>query len=264
MAAVRAARMTKSLVGALVFATLLPVIGDAADPINSKPANTSMMQSETTISTPTTTARSRANEWGLTPTEWQRYQTLLSGVRGSISPATISPIEVLGIHARDDGERRRYARVWARLLHEDTERILAFQHAYDDATRDLYPNEPLIASTPSAKPVAADEPLAEPDRILLFVAPNCPACDERLARVMKQLDRAAGIDLYLAQVSTPAQIRIWAATHAIDPMWVRAGRVTLNLENGTLAKLGHADASLPVLMRRRGDTISELAAGTLQ
>ncbi|MEW8057076.1 MAG: TIGR03759 family integrating conjugative element protein, partial [Candidatus Thiodiazotropha sp.] len=50
-----------------------------------------------------------ARLWGLSETEWRRYKQLMQGIRGSISPATISPIEVLGIHARDDAERQRYA-----------------------------------------------------------------------------------------------------------------------------------------------------------
>ena len=49
----------------------------------------------------------RARAWGLSAVEWQRYQWLMQGMRGSVSPATISPIEVLGIHARDREERRR-------------------------------------------------------------------------------------------------------------------------------------------------------------
>ncbi|MES9958701.1 MAG: hypothetical protein ABW086_16785 [Sedimenticola sp.] len=85
-----------------------------------------------------------AHLWGLTETEWRRYKQLMQGIRGSISPATISPIEVLGIHARDDAERQRYAEVWAHAMVEDAGRILAFQRAYDAATKRLYPNMPLI------------------------------------------------------------------------------------------------------------------------
>ena len=68
----------------------------------------------------------------------------MQGIRGSISPSTISPIEVLGIHARDEAERRRYAEEWARIMYEDAGRILAFQQAYDEAVKRLYPHQPLI------------------------------------------------------------------------------------------------------------------------
>ena len=68
----------------------------------------------------------------------------MQGVRGSISPATLSPIEVLGIHARDAQERQKYAEQWARMMREDAERILAFQHAYDAAQHRLFPQSQLI------------------------------------------------------------------------------------------------------------------------
>ena len=50
------------------------------------------------------TEAARAELWGLNETEWRRYLSLMQGIRGSISPGTISPIEVLGIHARDEAE----------------------------------------------------------------------------------------------------------------------------------------------------------------
>ncbi|MCP4289065.1 MAG: TIGR03759 family integrating conjugative element protein, partial [Gammaproteobacteria bacterium] len=67
----------------------------------------------------------RARVWDLSEAEWRRYQQLMQGIRGSISPSTISPIEVLGIHARDEAERQQYAEAWARAMREDVDRILA-------------------------------------------------------------------------------------------------------------------------------------------
>ena len=91
--------------------------------------------SSTAASALSPTDLARARLWDLSETEWRRYKQLMQGVRGSISPSTISPIEVLGIHARDEAERQRYAEAWARVMYEDAGRILAFQHAYDAATK---------------------------------------------------------------------------------------------------------------------------------
>ena len=44
--------------------------------------------------------QARADQWGLTETEYQRYRDLMTGPRGSLSDPTITPIEVLGIEAR--------------------------------------------------------------------------------------------------------------------------------------------------------------------
>ena len=204
---------------------------------------------------------SRAQSWGLSETEWRRYETLMQGIRGSVSPDTISPFEVLGIHARDEAERRRYAELWAQAMWEDAERILAFQRAYVEAGRRLYPGVPLIDS--SRLPVKDKQTtgLEPQDRVLLFTRPDCDACDAMLARLLGRIDRIAGIDIYLADIDPgdDRAVRDWAAQHGIDPEWVRARKVTLNFEAGALAKLTDGKGEIPSLMRRRGDDLAVLS-----
>ena len=97
------------------------------------------------VSTPLTASEQAvAQVWNLDTAEWHRYRALQRGIRGSISPTTLSPIEVLGIHARDASERRHYAERWARAMRDDAERVLAFQHAYDKAFKRLFGKQPLI------------------------------------------------------------------------------------------------------------------------
>ena len=63
--------------------------------------------------------------------EWRRYRSLMWKEPRAVSvKSTISPIEVLGIHAEDAVERDRYAETWARMMRRTVARILAFQHAY--------------------------------------------------------------------------------------------------------------------------------------
>ena len=226
---------------------------------------TPALQTESISNALSPLARTRAELWALSPTEWQRYASLMTGIRGTISPANISPIEVLGIHARDLVERQKYAERWARLMHDDVERVLAFQHAYDEASRRLFPHEPLIAerAEASASPVGPD--IAENDRVLLFVAPSCTACDTALATVLQRLDGIAGLDIYLSAVKTDdvSAVRTWAASHGIPPEQVKRGKVTLNFDAGTLKQLGHEGTTLPIAMRRRGEAISPLSVDTL-
>jgi len=65
----------------------------AADKITSKEK-----QSKATDSSITQTEQKHLM-WGLSSAEYARYEELMKGIRGSISPKTISPLEVLGIHA---------------------------------------------------------------------------------------------------------------------------------------------------------------------
>ena len=173
----------------------------AADPPNTK-AGSSTTSATILERTPLTEhERARAELWGLSAEEWQRYRTLMEGIRGSISPGTISPIEALGIHARDEAERRKFAEQWAVMMREDAERILAFQRAYDDAGRLLYPDETLIDVARLPQQTDSGDPgHSRTDRVLLFARPDCAACDALLARVLARLDRLDGIDVFLAGI----------------------------------------------------------------
>ncbi|MCP3878915.1 MAG: TIGR03759 family integrating conjugative element protein [Sulfitobacter sp.] len=252
-------------------AFLLPLVfALAPTAISSEPADashspqTGTIRIETVRTDQTALSRSdraRAQTWGLSETEWRRYRSLMQGIRGSVSPETLSPIEVLGIHARDDAERRRYAEVWAQAMWEDAERILAFQRAYVEAGRRLYPGVPLI--DPSRLPKNNDQTagLQPLDRVLFFTRPDCTSCDVLLARLLTRIDQIAGVDIYLAGIKPGDDkvVRDWAATHGIAPEWVQGRKVTLNFEAGALAELTAGRGEIPYLMRRRGENLAVLS-----
>ena len=213
----------------------------------------------------------RAAQWDLEDTEWQRYQSLMQGIRGSVSPSTLSPIEVLGIHARSTEERQRYAEQWALMMREDAERILAFQRAYDEAQRRLFPSGLLIdASVVNARKLdrdlVKDLSWQPTDRVLFFTDTQCATCDAVMERLLSQLEHISGIDLYLIDVTAgeESQIREWAATKQIDPQWVNDHKVTLNIDAGArdrvAAHTGQQKQALPVVVLRRGDQFTPLPA----
>lgn len=233
-------------------------------------SGTQVKESETNNSasnenTLTSSDRARSRLWELSETEWRRYKLLMQGIRGSISPSTISPIEVLGIHARDQDERRRYAEMWARAMREDVSRILAFQYAYDEAGKRLYPNEQLIDI--NRLPGRGDKTgsLQPGDRVLFFTRPDCPACDALLGKLLKRIDTVAAIDIYIAGVQSgdDQAVRDWAAGHAIKPEWVRSRRVTLNHEAGVLERLTQGKGKIPYMLRRQGMDLSVLRASDI-
>lgn len=242
--------------------TLLAVTGIAASASESPTSQRSVIQRSGTDRTDLSESeRIQAERWALSPTEWRRYRSLMEGIRGRISPSTISPIEVLGIHARDASERRRYAERWAIMMREDAGRILAFQHAYDSAMRRLFPDEPLIDI--ALIPRRSKEPALLPtDRILFFAGRDCAACDAVLERLLSRVDSVAGIDIYLA-VDEEDTVRTWAVTRGIEPDWVQHRKITLNLEAGTLTTLVDGPRVLPVMLRRRGESVTPLPGGAL-
>jgi integrating conjugative element protein (TIGR03759 family) len=238
---------------------------DAASLANTPIIETGKRSASAKSSVLSESERTRARTWNLSEMEWQRYRQLMKGIRGSISPETISPIEVLGIHARDAAERQRYAERWAQKMHEDAERILTFQHAYDEAIQRLYPNEPLIDLSRLPETSEKTGSLEPGDRVLFFTRAECPACDALFGRLIQKIDVIAGIDVYLMGDgnANDQAVREWARQQGIEPEWVHTRRVTLNHDAGALEQLTRSKGEVPYLMRRRGEAVSQLRAADL-
>ena len=149
------------------------------------------------------------------------------------------------------------------LMHEDAERILAFQRAYDIAAKRLYSNEPLIDITRLPEKTEDTIPFQSGDRLLFFTRPECPACDVLMNQLLKKIDVVSGIDIYLRDIAPgdDAAVRAWASTHRIEPDWVRSRRITLNHDGGALDKLTHGQGDVPSVFRRRGED-RDTAAGS--
>lgn len=251
--------------GALALAAAMAGPAGAQETVHSERSESRLEASAVAPTELKPLERARARRWELSEKEWSRYRTLMQGIRGSISPATISPIEVLGIHARDSAERRRYAEAWARAMREDVDRVLAFQRAYDEASRRLFPDERLI--DPARLPRREDRSgaLKPGDRVLLFTRPDCAACDAVLGRLLARSDQIDGVDIYLSGIAPgdDVSVRDWAAARQISPGWVRSRRVTLNHDAGALERVTDQPVERPYLMRRRGDELSVLEASAL-
>lgn len=257
----------KAVAGVLALGLMMPVL--AADVTHTRTRETDTGKSPLNENTLTHSELARMRTWGLSKTEWHRYRGLMQGIRGSVSPATLSPVEVLGIHARNSDERRRYAEQWAKMMREDAGRILAFQRAYDEAWHRLYPDTVLIdadvlSSAESSQDLANTFGWQPGDRVLFFASTQCPSCDTVLERMLGQLDRFSGMDLYLVDIAAGEEFRIreWAASKQIDPQRVRQHRITLNIDAGALERIlahtGLQDTELPVLVRKRGHQLTPL------
>lgn len=182
-----------------------------------------------------TITRTQAQQWGLTDSEWQRYQQLRQGERGLWSPG-LDPLTTLGVEANSDAERQRYAELLARKEHQRVEKELAFQRAYNQAWKRLYP-----ALTPVRSIIRP--------RLALFVSEKCPAC-ETLAQKLINDDRPLDIWLINSR-NDDASLQRWAQRQHIDMRKVERGQITLNHDNGRWQRLG--GGKLPVLLEQQGE-----------
>ncbi|MGR9052273.1 MAG: TIGR03759 family integrating conjugative element protein [Gammaproteobacteria bacterium] len=205
----------------------------------------------------------RRNQWSLTKEEWVRYKTLMQGVRGSISPSNVSPIEVLGTHARTEEERRKYAEIWARIQHEDAERVIAFMQAYAKAYTKLYPGDTQILKGMSQghrETVAIDSDA----RLLVFIkSEKCPACIRVVSKLLSDTTLGESqIDIYFIDTQPSVdddKIRQWAVDHAVDRDKLIGGKITLNHDDGNLYRITQdVAASVPLVFKLDANAITRL------
>ncbi|WP_446027542.1 TIGR03759 family integrating conjugative element protein [Lelliottia amnigena] len=184
-----------------------------------------------------------AQEWGLTVEDWVRYRQLMQGPLGTYSPH-LDPLSALGIEARDNNERRRLAELQVKAEVQRTEKLLAYQRAYDEAWRHAYPHAMRVVL-----PGAQSSAISGNGRLALFIKEDCPACDTR-ARALQTA--GASFDVYMVG-SRQEDVRIqqWAVRIGIAPAKVRSGTITLNHDAGRWQRLGVA-GELPALVRETG------------
>lgn len=226
---------------ALMLALGLPVLGpiqaSAQDASTFSPAVASRERATTIVVSDERAAR----DWGLTTDEWSRYRELMDGPLGVYSP-TLDPLTALGIEARSDEERRRYAELQVMAEARRIEKTLAYQRAYDDAWQRLHPGMERIAFAGAG----GQDQTAGSGRLAVFVRDGCPECG---AVVQRLQSAGTGFDLYMVGTrQDDERIRDWARSARIDPARVREGTITLNHDSGRWLSLG-LEGNLPAVVR---------------
>ncbi|MBS0159848.1 MAG: TIGR03759 family integrating conjugative element protein [Nitrospira sp.] len=183
-----------------------------------------------------------ASGWGLQPQEWARYRELMEGPLGIYSP-NLDPLSALGIEARSDEERRRYAELQVQVEARRVEKLLAYQRAYDEAWQRLNPGMQRV-NLPDDKPSAAA--VRGSGRTAVFVKDGCAVCGQLVQRLQTS---GANFDLYMVgSRQDDVRIRDWAKRVQIDPARVRSGSITLNHDSGRWLSLG-LPGDLPAVVR---------------
>ncbi|KNX79227.1 hypothetical protein DA83_17900 [Pseudomonas sp. 250J] len=240
--------MNLPIVRAIACACVFTAVGTEAAPQPSAPgvATSSVQQltSESTLSQNKLHDKA-AQEWGLTSKEYERYQEVMQGPRGVYSPG-LDPLTALGIEARSDSERRRFAELQVQAERQRAERELAYQRAYDEAYQRLFPGIKAIeisASSATQVGSSTNGPALDGNgRMALFVKDDCLPCIDQVKRLQAS---QTPFDLYfVGSQNDDERIRRWAILAGIDPSSVKSRLITLNHDQGRWVRLG-LGGSLP-------------------
>jgi len=232
---------------------------------------TTIETTNTATTTPTEPSEEAAARWGLTMDEYAKYEAAMAGLRGRLSDARITPIEVLGIEAKTPAERRKYAESWVRLIEADTAKVLEFSNAVNDAWARLHPATPMIdrdrinrlraraGSKYQSIPKSIDSLMLN-GRLLVFTRDNCGSCNENVKSLVARAAAGEfkGVDLYLLDASPSDQSRIqaWARSVGVPASAVRARTVTLNFDSGAYERLtgalGFSPGVFPAVFHHKG------------
>ncbi len=256
---------------------LLCVAGNAAaQAVSSDPLASTLEQSATA-------AAAFRSAWGLSDREHARFERELRLMQPFVD-TQISPLEVLGIAAQSESERRLYASRYVEVQREHNMRALRWaihveQAALNAGLREALESDPLIQGRLNsedkrlqgerkayfgtklpAKQSAGHDPLSTdhwpknqqvPGRIVVFVAPDCAACDDAFegARRSVKTGLADAVDVVFADMGAPDRdvITRWAVDNGIEADDVSERRITLNYES-TRWKTLRGERGVPVVV----------------
>lgn len=229
---------------------------------NSQKTTTEQVSSDSNAQTIALTNSEKAAVWGLTSDEWDKFEALMQGPRGYWSP-NLDPLTVLGIEAKTQAERMRYAELQAKAEYHRTEAELAYQRAYDTAFQTLFADQLIITSPEATEedfPPLKQQSLPDELPLIVFVNIRCKPCDALIQRLQSEQKR---IDVYVVDTqSDDKAIRDWAMRVGIKSDLVQRKFITLNHNNTELQTLSKTkdikSVTLPIMFKRLGSQWSKV------
>lgn len=184
-------------------------------------AHTQEFETTTLVDTTAQSLLDQSTEWQLTTTEWERYQVLMKGKRGTWSPG-LDPLTALGASATSQTERRRYAELYVRAEFERIRLELAFQLEIDQAWKRLYPNTPRLATK--------SQTLTPVIRYAVIVTADCDSCR---AMVQEKLKTDVAVDVHVVGTGgDDAALRAWVESNSWLKPALRSKQATINHSSG--------------------------------
>ncbi|HHT9843869.1 TPA: TIGR03759 family integrating conjugative element protein [Legionella pneumophila] len=173
-----------------------------------------------------------AKVWQLTEAEEKRYIQLMQSRSGVYYQGLrMSPIDILGLNARDDAEREHFAELAAKQEAQKVAQNIAWNNAFYQAYNRLFKDVPVVGDfDPSPYSPYAHQPiqLKSGERLYLFVKAE-DAVKTILMQLIDSVSRTPNTQLNLLFVDMDSDaIQLWANRQQLPRALVNSQQITLH------------------------------------
>ncbi len=206
-----------------------------------------------------------ASVWGLSIDEEKRYLQLMQN-RSEIYYKGLrqTPIDILGINARNDAEREHFAELSARQEAQKVSKNIAWNNAFYKAYNQLFKDVPVLGefdprpyAPTNYKPVT----LVPRDTLYWFIKPE-HAIKTVLLPLIEAIQSTPTTTLHLMLLgSDDAGIQQWANLNQIPLELVTSGQITLNHGELSFEAITLKEKPTPLLLLARNGASSVVDLG---
>ena len=186
--------------------------------------------------------KARAKSWRLSEKEYGRYKLLKETTPRGIWTPNIDPLTLLGVEARTEQERIKYARIFNQVELERTKKDIAFGAAQNADLKRLSPNSNGFKSyleqrkerrinymNISTMSQGSPESNSEyQSTSYIFYVDLMKECDRECARQVSEVIKQARVDFFFINAQTDKSIIEFARNHKIPSKKVKSGTYTFN------------------------------------
>lgn len=197
--------------------------------------------------------------WELTDDDMRRYKLLMDNKSGVYYQGLrLTPLDILGINARNEAERERFADISAKFEAQKVAKNLAWNNAHFKAYQNIVKNIPVIQNfNPSKYGPHAYRPIRlKSGQQLHFYVKKSEPVTTLVSPLVKAIAESNNTVLVLNCVDCDSNdMQLWANNHFIPKRLVNEGRIRLDL-----GCLSFENLSLPEKQKKTPLLISVLNA----
>lgn len=193
-----------------------------------------------------------AKVWNLTLEEEQRYILLMQN-RSSIYYKGLrqTPLDILGINARDEAERNHFAELAAAQEAQKVTKNIAWNNAFHHAYNELFANIPVVGDfDPSPYSPYAHQPvhLNPGENLYFFIKPD-HTVQTIIMILIDAIENTPDTQLHVMLLDCDdVALQLWANKNHIPEHLVTHGRLTLNHGEQNFQALKITNKNPPLLL----------------